>query len=310
VALLECASVAAGVRPERGKDVAVEQSAALFVGVRDFRNDRLTPVAFAVDDAVDLAYELAIDHDPILVPPNRVAVALSGGEPSKDSSRKRLKALIEAGATRWPADIATVRRLLEAQARRVGRNGLLLVSFATHGVQYDKAQHLLAADSFVDPPRDTLTDRDVADVLASYDVARSLVLIDACRERLIRDARAGRADPRSAFRGVMTGVDGQVLIAGAAMGGYAYDDEVRGNGVFTAAIIDGLRCGAAKDRHGFVTAETLYRYVSHQVLQWLRRNGHPDVKKATAWACEGEARKMPLSICVTRTASASLPRQR
>ena len=109
---------------------------------------------------------------------------------------------------------------------------------------------------------------------------------------------------------VMTGVDGQVMISGAAGGGYTYDDEVRRNDLFTATVIDGLRCGAAKDRHGFVTAETLYRFVSKQVLRWVRQNRNHDAKRATAWMCEGETQKMPLSICISRTASASAPHRR
>lgn len=307
VALLLCTPAMGGAKPIRDKDLEAEQSAALFVGVREFHDDRLAPVPFALDDAIDLAYELSIDHDPVLVPPSRVVLALSAGEPAKEESRRELRVLLAAGATRRLADAATIRRSLEAQAERVGRKGLLLVSFATHGVHYAGSQHLLAVDSSVDPPRQTVTDHEVADVLARHEVPRSLVLIDACRERLTRDVHEGRADPRSAFHGVMAGIDGQVLISGAAMGGYAYDDEERENGVFTAAVIDGLRCSAAKDTHGFVTAETLYRYVSRRVLQWVNGNRDRDAKKATAWACEGEARRMPLSICVSRTASASEP---
>src|SRR4051794_1291264 len=107
VALSLCRSAMGGVKPEREASPEVERSAALFVGVRDFHNDHLAAVPFALDDAVDLAYELAIAHDPILVPPGRVVLALSDGEPVKEESRRRLQALLAAGATRRPADVAT-----------------------------------------------------------------------------------------------------------------------------------------------------------------------------------------------------------
>ena len=309
VALLLCGSVEAGVKRQGGKDVEAGQSAALFVGVRDFAYDGLAPVPFAIDDAVDLAYELAIDHEPVLVPPNRVVLALSEGEPQKPESRRKLKALLAAGATRRTAGRREILNSLETQSKRVGRNGILIVSFATHGVSDKKATHLLTPASRLDKLEATVTVDDIREIVSTNDVPRALILIDACRERLIRNGRTGRADPRSAFIHVMSGVEGQVVISGAAAGGYAYDDEERGNGVFTATVIAGLQCGAAKDWHHFVTVETLYSYVSREVLRWEKDHGK-HVRKATELICEGQTRKMPLSICVNRTASASAPHPR
>jgi len=313
VALLLCTSVGAGVKRSGSKDLGAQQSAALFVGVRDFAYDRLAPVPFAMDDAVDLAYEFAVDHEPILVPPNHVVLALSGGRPVKPESRQRLEELLAAGATRVAAQQSGILQSLDAQSKRVGRNGILIVSFATHGVSHKKTQYLLTMASRLElngPPRATITDVEISDILWRNNVPRSLILIDACRERLTRDGRAGRADPRSAFNRIMTGIDGQAVISGAAAGGYAYDDEERRNGVFTATVIDGLRCGAAKDWHHFVTVETLYSYVSREVLRWVRKHKNHEVGSATALMCEGQTRKMPLSICVNRTASASAPHPR
>jgi hypothetical protein len=311
VALSLCDPVRAGVKRPGSKDVDAQQSAALFVGVRDFANDGLAEVPFAIDDAVDLAYEFAIDHDPILVPPNRVVMALSKGEPRKQESQRKLKRLLAAGASRQTAERSRILQLLEAQSKRVGRNGILIVSFATHGVSYKSTQHLLTpASRLAEPPEETITNPEISEILSRNDVPRSLILIDACRERLTRDGRAGRADPRSAFIRIMTSVEGQVVMSGAAAGGYAYDDDALGNGVFTASVIGGLRCGAAKDWHHFVTVETLYSYVSNEVLRWVRDHGKRRVKKATELMCEGQTRKMPLSICVNRTASASAPHPR
>ncbi len=156
-----------------------------------------------------------------------------------------------------------------------------------------------------------IADNAISDIVSRNDVPRSLILIDACRENLTRDRRAGKPDPRSvaAFIRIMTGVEGQAVISGAARGGYAYDDEVVGNGVFTAAVIEGLRCAAGKDRHGFVTVDTLYKYVQLRVLRWVRENKNKRARGATQLSCEGQTGKMPLSICgVNRTASASPPR--
>jgi hypothetical protein len=108
----------------------------------------------------------------------------------------------------------------------------------------------------------------------------------------------------------MSGVNGQAVITAAVAGGYAYDDDVRKNGVFTATVIDGLQCKAGWNAEGYVTAETLRSYVEKNVLSWLRANKNPEAKKATQARFEGESKEMPLSICVSHTASASGPRSR
>jgi len=309
VALLLSLPAAAGVRPLGSKDVGATQSAALFVGIRDFADSgRLTQVRYAVDDAVDLAYELAIGQSRPLVPPERVVLALSPGEPRKQDSRRRLRELLAAGARRRPAEQAEILRLIGQQARLVGVDGILIVHFATHGVAEGGAQQLLARGSDLDRPETMIAVSTINQIVSASDVARSLILIDACRENLRRDRRAGVPDARSkaAFVRVTTGVEGQVIITGAARGGYAYDDEVRHNGVFTATIIDGLRCAARKDAHGFVTVDGLYDYVAREVLRWVQKNKNRRARSATQLSCDGQTKRMPLSICgLGRTASAA-----
>ena len=152
-----------------------------------------------------------------------------------------------------------------------------------------------------------LTDAKICDVVSRNEVPRSLIFLDACRERLSRDRRGGDPDPRSvaALWHSMRSVNGQAVIAAAAAGGYAYDDDARRNGVFTENVIDGLRCGATTNSEGFITVDTLYSYVSAHVLTWLQEHKDPATKRATQLRCENGTKQMPLSICVNRTASAS-----
>ncbi len=296
-----------GVKPWGHPEIEPRQSAALFVGVRTFNYKNILPVPYAVDDAVDLAYEVAIDRALPLVPPKRVVLALSG-DPQKPRSRQKLKKLLAAGALRFTATKPEILRLLTDRARMVGKDGLLIVSFATHGVSEDGMQYLFAQDSLVDQHEASLSETTIADIV-SKNAPRSLVLFDACRERFTRDRRTGDADPRSvaAFLRALSRITGHVVIAAAAAGDYAYDDDERRNGVFTAAVIDALRCGAPKDRHGFVTVDTLHTYVEKHVLAWIQEHKNSRATRATQLACEGQTKKMPLSICVKHTASASPP---
>lgn len=60
---------------------------------------------------------------------------------------------------------------------------------------------------------------------------------------------AGRIPNRRPLLRAMSAVHGQVVLAAAAAGQYAYDDDDRRNGVFTAAVIDGLRRQAPADEY-------------------------------------------------------------
>ncbi len=100
VALCVAAGAQGGVRKvkpgdhrDRSGTVHPAESAALFVGVREFTYDEtLSDVPYAVDDAVDLAYAVAFDGKPRLVDTTRVILALSG-EPQKPQSRRKLEQL-------------------------------------------------------------------------------------------------------------------------------------------------------------------------------------------------------------------------
>jgi hypothetical protein len=309
VALL-CANAGAGVGRwndvKEAKTIDPKKSAALFVGVRDFPWDKtLASVPYAVDDAVDLAYELTMQQHPFLVDPQRVVLALSG-TPQKTESQEKLKKLLAAGAERHNATTEDIIDLLESQSRSVGLDGILIAAFATHGVSDDGIQYLLTASSTLGHYHSNgLTDSGIRDIVSR--VPRSLIFIDACRERLLKDRRSGDVDPRSvaAFVHVFNKITGQVVFSAAPGGGYAYDDEERRNGVFTATVIEGLHCGARANASGFITVDALHSYVESHVLAWLQMHKNRDAKMATQWTSEGNSKELPLSICVSRNAAAS-----
>jgi hypothetical protein len=310
VALL-CANAGAGVgrwaEVKQAKSIDPKQSAALFVGIRDFPWDKtLATVPYAVDDAVDLAYELTMEQKPSLVDPKRVVLALSG-KPQKSESQEKLKRLLAAGATPHNATTEDILDVLESQSRSVASNGILIVAFATHGLSDEGTQYLLTASSTLGHyHRTALTEAEIRETVSRNGVARSIIFIDACRERLTKDRRSGDVDPRSVatFVRAFSKITGQVIFSAAPGGGYAYDDEERQNGVFTATVIEGLRCGARANASGFITVDALHSYVESHVLAWLQAHKNRDAKTATQWTSEGNSKELPLSICVSRSAAA------
>lgn len=305
-ALLMAEIANAGVRPfdphrqvEAAAPVEPAESAALFVGVRDFsRDETLTEVKYGVDDAIDLAYVVALVRKPQLVDPKRIVLALSG-DPQKPKSTQSLDALRAAGAIVQTASQSDVLMLLEQQARAVGHNGVLIVSFATHGISHEGTQYLLTGSSLLRHRETGVTETKVREIVSQAQVPRAFILVDACRERLTSDIRSGSADPRSAAALLrdLSEVNGVFVLSAAAPGEYAYDDDVRRNGVFTAAVIDGLQCGAATDSRGYVTADTLRVYVEERVLTWIQKNRDPNAKQATQFHSEGRSSTMPLAAC-------------
>ena len=147
------------------------------------------------------------------------------------------------------------------------RRSLLIVSIATHGFIKDGVPYILGSNSLFQYPETALPTPKLFDIASTAEARRSLFFIDACRERITGDARAG-ASPATAAPLIsrMGRVNGQVVFAAAAAGGYAYDDD--GNGVFTKAVLEGLSCKAALVR-GAVTAGTLDTFVERSVRAWI-----------------------------------------
>ncbi len=171
------------------------ESAGIFTGVRLCEEPSLHEVAFAVDDAVDLAFVFGLELD--LVRPNKIVLALEG-EPQKESSQVALKTLLSLGATRVPATAASLYRLVPEWGQKTGANGLFMFTFAGHGLS-DQNQDLLVTREFVSRlPVTTglqfgVLMRDISTAVAP----RRLVLLDACRVPVHRSSR-GRI--RSRFR--------------------------------------------------------------------------------------------------------------
>ena len=90
-----------------------------------------------------------------------------------------------------------------------------------------------------------------------------------------------------------------VVFSAAPAGGYAYDDDERRNGVFTATVIDGLRCGAARNAPGFITVDTLHSHVSRSMLlTWLQEHKNRERKRP-----DSMTRREFETSCLFRSAS-------
>lgn len=297
--------VSDGARQAAGFDPA--DSSGLFVGIRQFRDAELTAVPYAVDDAVDLAHLFVFDLE--LIHAGKVILALAGSA-QKPASRRRLKELIDAGARTQEAGRSDLFRLLGKQALASGPSGLFITTVATHGFSKEGQDSLVTWDAVrADLAKTGFLVADLLEKVAEARAPRRLVLIDACRERLTSSRSLGGHERNALGRSFVEAIEqaqGQVVLAAATENGFAYDDRERKNGVFTVAIIDGLRGGAMADSRGFITAETLADFAQERVLSWIGRHRREDLgrSRGITRTLEGPAATLPLAI--VRNSSLSL----
>jgi hypothetical protein len=274
-------------QPALPANFAVEQSAALFVGVREFRNDRSLRLDYAVDDAVDLAWAFAFDPRLHLVDASRVTLALSG-PPQKPESQRKFDELRHAGARFATAD--DLLRVAREQAALAGKDGLLIMSFATHGFVEDGVPYILGALSTLRERSSAISAAKLFEVAGESKALRSLVFVDACRDRRT-DSRGPRPDSEASRIRRIGLVRGQAVLYAA---GTTY--ERRGNGIFTRAVLDGLNCKAGKSR-GLVTVETLRAFVERDVRKWIQIHRDPSIRVATEVVLQGDTDNLPLTRC-------------
>jgi len=272
------------------------ESTGLFVGVQKFPHDESLTVPYAVDDAVDLAYKFTLDQRSSLIPPQRVVLALSG-KPRKEGSQRKLRELRDAGARIENATSGDILHLLNEQVSRAGDAGFFVLALATHGyLDKDGDAYVLGSTSAIGAPETSLRTAKLVDIAGR--ARRSLVFIDACRDRAGMTSRGAAPNPMTAAPMLrkMGAIEGQVIFYAAAPDQYAYDDDVHENGVFTRAVLEGLECKASAPR-GEVIAETLHEYVERAVRRWMEENHRQPISPATQVSMEGSSRNMPLAQC-------------
>lgn len=271
-------------------------SAGLFVGISTFEDERIPEVPFAVDDAVDLASLFALELG--LVSPNRTVLLLAG-EPRKPESIKRLARLVECGARRRSARQRDIYQYLGEVTRVADERGIALVTVATHGVSDLGGDFLIATDSLRERTlRTGVAVDELFDEVARAGAGRRLVLLDACRERLSQGTRGGEdAAMSQSFADAIARAKGLVILSGATLGGFAYDDRERENGVFTAAVLEGLRGGALAGSEGWITIRTLSDFVQQRVTAWVHHNRPDHITKSLGISrrIEATAEALPLA---------------
>ncbi|MEK6282918.1 MAG: tetratricopeptide repeat protein [Acidobacteriota bacterium] len=174
---------------------------------------------------------------------------------------------------RQPTRVNILRRLSNLSTA-VPKDGLLLVSFAGHGMERGGQAFLLPSDSQISDQVSFLEETAISinrvkDRIKETGVGQVVVLLDACR-----NDPGGRADAPNALSTAYTNafsfdirnreVQAFATVYATGIGQRAYEYTEKKQGYFSWAVVEGLKGAAANDK-GEVTLSQLVKYVQENV---------------------------------------------
>lgn len=170
------------------------------------------------------------------------------------------------------ADYAIVKKKI-GEFRKLGRNDTAIIFFAGHGFNQQGDYFIPMSNSdYSNFEATAIAQRDLVDFV-SRTQARSIVLVDTCHAGAILGFNA--SDNPSSMDALVSALTSSAVPLGAgsndrvifaASRGSQYAQELSGlrNGVFTHALLEGLR-GKAANNSGEIRISALINYVSQEV---------------------------------------------
>jgi hypothetical protein len=225
---------------------------ALVIGVDQYRDGQINALKGSVNDAHNLANAL-VSYAGF---PQDQVIVLTTDQPEE----------------RQPTRI-NILTYLSNLASLVPKDGLLLVSFAGHGIERGGQAYLIPSDARLSHDVSLLEESAVSvtrmhDRIKAIGVGQVIVLLDACR-----NDPGGRADAPNNMSAAYAKFNFDVrnrevqafaTLYATAIGQRAYEYTEKRQGYFTWAIVEGLKGGAA-NQNGEVTLAALVRYVQETV---------------------------------------------
>ncbi len=230
---------------------------ALVIGVDKYQDPQISPLKGSDNDARMIANALVRYAG---FPQDQV-ILLSTDQPLE----------------RQPTRVNILRRLSNLSTA-VPKDGLLLVSFAGHGMERGGQAFLLPADAQISDQISFLEETAISmnrvkERIKETGVGQVLVLLDACR-----NDPGGRADAPNNLSNAYTNafnfdtrnreVQAFATVYATGIGQRAYEYTEKKQGYFSWAVVEGLKGGAANDK-GEVTLSQLVKYVQETVPKRL-----------------------------------------
>src|SRR6266705_730419 len=230
---------------------------ALVIGVDKYSDPQISQLKGADNDARILSYSL-VRYAGF---PQEQVILLSTAQPLE----------------RQPTRVNILRRLSNLSTA-VPKDGLLLVSFAGHGMERSGQAFLLPADAQISDQISFLEETAISmnrvkERIKETGVGQVVVLLDACR-----NDPGGRADAINPLSNAYTNafnfdvrnreVQAFATVYATGIGQRAYEYTEKKQGYFSWAVVEGLKGGAANDK-GEITLSQLVKFVQDTVPKRL-----------------------------------------
>ncbi len=258
---------------------------ALIIGVDQYADTQITTLGGASNDARSLANTLI----------------QSAGFPSEQVTLLASDQPAERQPTR-----GNILRRLSNLAAVIPPDGLLLLSFAGHGIERSGQAFLLPSDSQVSNDVDLLEQTainvaQVKDRIRKIGVKQVLMIIDACRNDPVGRANADNPLTAAYTKGFNFDLRNREVEAFATLyatqvGHRAYEFKEKKQGYFTWILVEALRGGAANDK-GEVTLAGLVSYLQERVPKRVLQDLGPGKDQKPFAVIEGyRADELVLSV--------------
>jgi hypothetical protein len=226
---------------------------AIVIGVDRYDDTQITTLGGSVNDAKTLANALVQYAG---FPADQVTLLASDQPVERQPTRGNI-----------------LRRLSNLSAV-IPKDGLLLLSFAGHGVERGGQAFLLPSDAQVSNDVDLLEQtainvKQVKEKIQKTGVGQVVLILDACRNDPVGRANADNPLTQAYTRGFNFDVRNREVTAFAtlyatAVGARAYEYKERKQGYFTWELVEALKGKAANER-GEVTLAGLVKYLQENV---------------------------------------------
>ncbi len=258
------------------KPVSAEASSGnsgLFVGVNRFDKDEsLNDLAYAVHDAIEIAYLFAFELK--LIPPENCVLLLSG-EPSLNESssmiQDHLEQLRRSGATIKSADRTEIfLSFIKLTKIAAKESDLLVTSFSSHGFEDRGMAYIMPSDGVKQLLSATAVPlQTIESQMQESKAGHRLLLVDACQERIsARSSINMGQETTEAFVSAFARPTGQAKFVACSSGQVSFEYRGRdgvGHGLFTHGFLRALRGGARPDRNGIVRLQGVVEFVAAYV---------------------------------------------
>lgn len=223
---------------------------ALFVGVTAYQDRTLAKgVRFAGNDAATLKAHF------------------------QEHGAKLYRAIDVRGLQDEQATHANIEKEMREFALRVGPNDVFVLYLAGHGAAFERNYHFIPWDARYTSQqalREQSLDQDTLRTLLKGIAARkTLVLLDTCSSGTF-GAERGRALGDKEAMDRFSRLTGRALIAAAADDKMALEGE-GGHGVFTFALLEGLRGAADHNNNGTIEVGELADYIEESIPSITKR---------------------------------------